>query len=215
MYGMKMKVAHPRVSIELKPFKQEYLPFVVDGFSSLKVHQHTNQIFAQVLENEQEWYNRVRNSKDEVAWAIFLDGETNPIGVTGLHGIQAYDGGCTSGIIIWDQKRWGMGIASAAHLGRTLFAANYLNRSHIKSCVRSDNTASRKALERVGYLCWGTEPFRNFREGKFIATDHMLWINPSRTQNFFGDQPIPNDYFRGISKAKVALELAKTVVTFL
>ena len=138
-----------------------------------------------------------------------------PIGVTALHDIKAIDGSCKSGIIIWDQAWWGKGVASAAHLGRTLFAADTLNRCLIRTSVRSDNAASRKALERVGYYVWGTEPMSGFRQGKYISTDHLLWLHPDRRDLFYARGVYPPQVIdTALYRAKTALDQARTVVAF-
>ena len=213
MFGVKMLVNHKGVKVNLRKFSKDDLPELVKNFDSMKIHLYTNGLFAQTLENEQEWYEKNRKDQDSCIWLIQPEGVDVPIGVTGLHGLTTREGTCTSGITIWDQNWWGKGIATAAHLGRTYFAANYLNRFTIRSHVRVENAASRKALERVGYTVWGQEPVDDFREGRWMDTYHLIWFRPSSV-NFMFPGGVPEKYLAGIERAKLALELAQKEVFF-
>ncbi len=216
MFGVKMIIKHKGVSVLLRPFCKEDLTVLVDRFSSMKIHLYTNGLFAQTYENELEWYEKNRQDQDTCHWAIvplFSNEKELPIGVTGLHGLLSRNNSCTSGIIIWDPAWWGKGIASACHLGRTLFAADYLNRMKINSTVREENVASRRALERVGYTVWGTEPCSDMREGRWLMTHHLIWFNPRIEKIFFGEG-IPDLYWEGLDKAQVALTTARNEVEF-
>ena len=211
-----MTVNHGNVPIILRALSKEDLPILVRHFSSMKVHFFTKGLFAQTLENEVDWYEKNRRLEDSVVWAIVPIQENwgdVPIGVTAIHDMNRISNSCTSGIIIWDSTWWGRGIASSCHLGRTLFAADYLNRWKINSCVRVENAASRKALQRVGYTIWGTEPCTTQREGRWLDTYHLTWIHPGRVQILF-PQGAPDLYISGIQKANEALALARKVVEF-
>ncbi len=216
MFGVKMIIKHNGVSVLLRPFCKEDLTVLVDRFSSMKIHLYTNGLFAQTLENEIEWYEKNRQDQDTCHWAIvplFSNEKELPIGVTGLHGLLSRNSSCTSGIVIWDPSWWGKGIASASHLGRTLFAADYLNRMKINSTVREKNVASRRALEKVGYTVWGVEPGSDFREGIWSMTNHLIWFNP-RMESIFFPEGTPQGYKSGIEKARVALITARKEVEF-
>ncbi len=211
MFGINLRVKTERITVDLRPACKEDMKELVKYFSSMKIHLFTTGMFAQTLENEEEWYDKVRQDKDGCEWLIQPDGYDKPIGVTGLGSINSKENSCVSGIIIWDPNWWKKGVASAAHLGRTLFAADYLNRMVIRSCVRSENEASRRALQRVGYTVWGTEPVDDYRAGRWLDTDHLIWFHPEKYQ-FFYPSGLPEKYAEGVKKAKIALELARGCV---
>jgi ribosomal-protein-alanine N-acetyltransferase len=211
MFGINMRVKTEKAAVNLRPACKEDMKELVRHFSSMRIHMYTMGMFARTIEDEEAWYEHVRESKDGCEWLIQPDGYDKPIGVTGLHGINSRENSCTSGIIIWDPSWWGKGVASAAHLGRTLFAADYLNRLVIRSCVRVENNASRKALERVGYTVWGQEPVDDYRAGKWLDTDHLIWFHPEKYQ-FFYPNGLPEMYVAGVERAKVALEKARKCV---
>lgn len=139
MYGIRMTVSHKGLTVNLRPFSREDVPVLVEHFSSMKTHLYTGGLFGQTLENELEWYEKNQSDPDSCVWAIQPDGSDQAIGVTSLHQINDRGSSCSSGIIIWRHDWWGKGVASAAHLGRTLFAADYLNRYIIRSSVRTMN----------------------------------------------------------------------------
>lgn len=213
MFGITMNIEHNGRTVLLRAASKDDLPELVKYFASMKIHMFTQGMFAQTYENELEWYEKNRKDPESCLWLIQPDGYDKPIGVTGLHNLNNRENTCTSGIIIWDTNWWGKGVATSAHIGRTYFAANFLNRFTIRSCVRTANVASRRALERVGYTNWGEEPLDDFRDGKWLSTYHLTWIRPDMVYCFFPDG-VPEMYKPGIEKAVKILELARTVVIF-
>ncbi|MDP1710255.1 MAG: GNAT family protein, partial [bacterium] len=144
-------------------------------------------------------------------WGILPDGSKEIVGVTTLNHIDSF-GSATSGIIIWNTEWWGKGVATRAHLARTLFAADYLNRTTIKSAARVKNDGSIKALTRVGYNLIGLEPRTVFRAGEYLDTQLFCWIHPEKVNLLF-PEGLPDVYANGIAMAKTALDKARQVVT--
>lgn len=214
MFGVRMLIMHKGQKVTLRAFTKDDMPVLVRYFDSMKIHMYTKGLFAQTLENEIEWYDKNRKDSDSCVWAIQPEGDSEPIGITSLHKLNSRDNSSTSGIIIWNPEYWNKGIASAAHLGRTLFAADYLNRMTIRSSARTVNAASRKALERVGYTVWGTEPRTVRRGGQWLDTDHLLWIRPDVTEILY-PEGLPEGLKAGVERARIALETAREVVTML
>lgn len=212
MYGVNMYVAFDGLGVKLRPFSKGDLPVLVRYFSSMKVHMYTQGLFAQTEESEEEWYERTRKDERSCTWAIQPDGSEEPIGITSLHGIDLF-GSASSGIIIWNVDWWGKGIATRAHLGRTLFAADYLNRLTIKSSVRADNAASFRALTRVGYNLTGLEPRTSYRAGRYIDTKLLCWIHPEKINLLFPEGGA-EAYKEGIENASIALLRARQFVNF-
>lgn len=213
MFGVTMVVRHKGQEVTLRAFNKNDLPVLVDHFSSMKVHMMTKGMFAQTIENETEWYDKRRTDPDCCLWAIQPKGSEVPIGISGLHELTDRRNSCVSGIIIWDPDWWGKGIASAAHLARTMFAADFLNRMTIKSTVRKANVASRRAVEGVGYTVWGDEPVADYRGGKWIDSYHLKWIRPDTVPVLFPNG-LPEKYVNGVERAKMALTTAREIVEF-
>ena len=213
MFGVKMLIRHKGVNIQLRPMTKDDLPEIVDHFSSMKVHLYTWGLFGLTYESELQWYEKTSEDHDNCIWVIQPEGYDKPIGVTALHGLKSLMGNCTSGIIIWDAKWWSKGVATATHLGRTMFAADFLGRYIIRSEVRTDNVASCKALQRVGYSVWGIEPLSDYRQGRWLNTYRLIWIHPKMTAVLF-PEGLPEMFVDGVEKARIALELARVEVEF-
>lgn len=212
MFGMQMQVSYGELAISLRPFAKEDLPIIVKRFSSMKVHMYTMGLFAQTLESEEEWYQKRSQDPSSCIWAIVPQGQTEPIGTTGLHNIDLW-GSATSGIAIWDTNWWGKGVATRSHLARTLFAADYLQRYTIKSAARVNNQGSVKALLKVGYNKTGVEPRTFCRAGKYLDTQLFCWLHPERIGVLY-PQGLPKRYKKGVQRAKEALAKAREVVYF-
>jgi RimJ/RimL family protein N-acetyltransferase len=213
MFGIKMLVKHNGLNVLMRPLAKNDLDELVRHFSSMKVHLYTMGLFGQTYENELEWYEKNRKDDEGCIWGIQPEGHDKPIGVTGLHHIRSLGGDCTSGIIIWDANWWGKGVATATHLGRTLFAADYLNRHVIKSTARADNVGSNMALKRVGYSVWGTEPLDGYRQGRWLNSNHLIWIHPKMTGVLF-PEGLPELFAPGVKRAEIALVTARNEVEF-
>lgn len=209
-----MKIELDDLTVLLRPPSKEDLPIVSLGISSLASTLYTHQFFAQPLENELEWYDRHRNERGSCVWGITApDKEDVLIGVTSIERIDLSNS-CTTGIIIWDRYWWGKGVATRAHLARTLFAADVLNRFTIRSSAIVRNEASVKALLRVGYSIVGREPRVAYRQGEFLDLYTMCWFHPERINLLF-PEGLPAEYREGVQKASQALERARKVVEFL
>lgn len=214
MYGYPMLIETERIKLVLRPFTRDEVRGFVPYFGSMVIHEFTAGMSAPTVEDEEHWYDKTREDKDCMAWAVVPDEETEPIGITSLHKITDIFGGSGSGFICYKREWWNKGVASAAHFGRTMYAADYLNRNTINSSVRSRNIGSRKALEGKGYAVWGTELVTIQRGGEFLSTDHLKWYHPERIALLFPDG-VPTNVVEGIKKAEIALKKARSVVKFL
>ena len=210
MFGPRIKVGWDKLSITLRPFRRKELENFAEMFSSAKVHQYTLQRFGFTVEQEELWVDSNIRDMSQVIWGIVPDETDIPIGVTGLHQIDLYQS-CTSGIVICEPSWWGKGVASRANLARTWYGAEALDRATIRSEVMAPNTASKKALERVGYQVTG-QNIRCRRHGsQYIDTFLLTWINPIWAPRLF-PEGIPQEYAESIERARKALERAKEVI---
>lgn len=169
-FGSIMHFEVGELKIELAPIpKEDVGRFIEDG--GLQTHTVTQYLhrFAPVLEDEHEWYDRVRQQKDSVLWGIWdiTDGR-KLIGSTSLHSIEGeHFRQATSGSLIFDPSYWGKGIARAAHKARTWYGFTQLGLTRIKSGVIVGNHASRRALQGCGYTKVYIE-----RNEKFVNGEH-------------------------------------------
>lgn len=209
MFGYPMVVSRNGLTIKLRPIMEEELLIVVEGLSHLDIARYLQMTAPPTLEGEKEWWKRMGKSDEDRLWGIEFEGQL--VGITGLHKIEKGES-ASSGIVIWERKLWGKGIASLAHLGRVWYVIKELHLRRIWSGARTVNEASLKALLRVGYTIWGTKLWDVFRDGKWLSTYELLWLNPRRVGEF-GEEP-PEKYKEGIKNAEMTLVEAEKWVSF-
>lgn len=138
-----------------------------------------------------------------------------PVGTSGLLKINNFR--AASGVVIFDRSTWGKGLASACHRARCLYAHQVLGLNAIDSSVIFGNDGSLRALRNVGYEVIGVYFSGHMVNGVMRHNHDLVWVNPNdHNWNFFwADNPIPKRLHKARERALVALERARTEVTFL
>ena len=202
-FGPIMRFTVEDLVIELAPLTRESVSEFVSvehggGMQRHSVTRFLNMRFAPVLEDEQEWFDKKRTSKDEVIWGIWHieDGKRILIGSSGIHDLGVKDSGyirqATSGSVIFRPDYWNKGIGSAAHKARTWYAFGQLGLHSIKSETISGNRGSSKALSRSGYMYSHTDRNGHFVDGRMHHSRHYECLNPYDTfwdQWWLDDEP--------------------------
>lgn len=199
---MQFKVGELR--IELAPLTRESMSEFVSlehegGIQRHSVHRYLGMSAAPVLEDEQAWYDKVREAKTSLVWGIWVveGSERTLIGNSALtdigqDGHSGFIRQATSGSMIFRPEYWGKGIASAAHKARTWYAFKHLGLHRLKSAVIQANGGSRKALERTGYRLVYTERNEMYSDGQLLHLDCLECLNPLDlfwSQWWHGDRP--------------------------
>jgi RimJ/RimL family protein N-acetyltransferase len=195
-FGSIMRFKVGELSIELAPFPKESLAdFVSPGLQQEGVRKYLGRPSAPVLEDEFDWYEKVRLNKNSLVWGIWvIEGDARIlIGNTSLNDIKTgHIQQATSGSMIFRKEYWGKGIASAAHKARTWYAFQHLGLHRIMSAVIQGNEASLKALMRSGYTKVYVERNEKFIDGQLRHLDCLECLNPNEpfwSQWWHGDQP--------------------------
>lgn len=213
MFGNPMRIEMDGFGVTLRPHKKEELEKLAELYSSMNIQWYIQGTGAMTLEQEIEWWKHESEAKDSVIWAIVPDGSDTAVGSTGLHKIHPLWGSCTSGIVIADRKYWGKGVAYRAHLMRTFYAAEVLNRMTIQSKARVENEASVKALLKVGYRVSGKYDRDVFRQ-RYIDTYVLSWVHPGRAASLY-PEGVPEELNVSLKLAWDALEVASDNVKYL
>lgn len=197
-FGPIMQLNVGELLIELGPIaKDDMGQFIAPGMQQASITKYLTRRSAPVLEDELEWLDRERTSKDSLIWGIYVisSSERLLIGSTSLHNISVdHTIQSTSGSMIFRKEYWGKGIAGSVHKARTWYAFEQLGHTRIKSAVIHGNVASRKALEKSGYIHVYTERNTVFVDGRLRHQDNLECLNPSETtwRLWWGeDQPTP------------------------
>ena len=196
-FGPVMRFTVDGLQIELAPFSKDLMKeFINPGMQQYSVIRYLGLSTANVIEDEEEWYERLRKDDERLSWGIWVvndDGTRTIIGNTALNGIKhGHMLQATSGSLIFRTEYWGRGIASAAHKARTWYAFHHLGLHRVKSAVLQGNHGSLKALMRSGYTLVYTERNEQFIEGEMRHLDCLECINPRDpfwTQWWHGDRP--------------------------
>ena len=207
-FGPIMRFAVGTLSVELAPLTKDSVGEFVNseyggGLQQRTVSRYLGMTWAPTVEDEQEWFDKIRTDKSCLVWGIWLiEGQGDErkrtlIGNSALTGID--EGGhtrlvrqATSGSLIFRKEYWGKGIASAAHKARTWYAFEQLGLHRIKSAVIQANGGSRKALERSGYTLVYSKRNEQFSDGQFHHLDCLECLNPRDlfwNQWWHGDRP--------------------------
>lgn len=223
MLGQPMQVrVNDKLIVKLAPFsREEARLFVKDGGLGLhSVSRYAMQRQALTVEDEEEWYGKVRKDKSSYIWGIWDYSSKEPrlIGNSSLTHLEEFPlRQMVTGSMIFDQKYWGRGIATATHKARTWYAFNQLNLTRLKSAVIEVNIGSEKALSRSGYFFHSLERNVNFVDGKFHHQRNLECLNPSdiEWQSWWGDDEPSPEAIKAREVTKESLAWADANVTLL
>lgn len=202
-FGPIMRLKAGELTIELAPLTKEVMGEFINlehggGMQRLEVRRYTSSITAPVLEDEHDWFEKTRQSKDSIVWGIWLIEDDRRI-LIGNTSLFSFDEGhtkliqqATSGSMIFRKEYWGKGIASSIHKARTWFAFQHLGLHRVKSAVIQGNVGSLKALGRSGYSLVYVERNEQFINGQLRHLDCLECLNPNESfwnQWWHGDRP--------------------------
>ncbi|RYX79215.1 N-acetyltransferase [bacterium] len=194
-FGPIMRLSVSEIQIELAPLRRDDMPRFIDP--GMQEHAVTKYLTAtaKVLEDEYEWYEKVRTDTTSIVWGIWVIKGTDRtiIGTSALNDIRLkHTRQATSGSMIFDQDYWGKGIAKHIHMARTWYAFRHMGLQRVKSAVIQGNVASLKALQRSGYELVYVERNDVFVDGQLRHVDALECINPAKNvwrEWWHGDRP--------------------------
>ena len=217
-FGPIMRFDVGEITIELAPIPRDLVGEIIAN-GGMQKHTVTQYLHrgAPVLEDEYEWYDKVRSQKDSVVWGIWdvTDGRKF-IGTSSLHQIYGeHFRQATSGSMIFDTSYWGRGIARSAHKARTWYGFTQLGLTRIMSAVIIGNVASQKALEGSGYSKVYVERNEAFINGGFRDKLCLECLNPEPVfwDRWWGQRHPTKLSLSARERTLASLEWAKANVT--
>lgn len=220
-FGPIMQLKVGELDIRLAPIAREEVgAFVSPGMQQASVTHYLSRQYAPVLEDEQDWFDKVRKANTQVVWGIWVKvgDEWKIIGSTSLFDIQRkHIHQAISGSLIFDKSYWGRGIASHIHKARTWYAFKHMGLHRITSAVLHGNPASSKALAKSGYAYVYTERNYKFSNGELRHEDCFECLNPKEDfwkQWWHGDR-VPKKSLEARKISREAMEWAEKNVTLL
>lgn len=156
--------------IRLVPVTLEMLSNYPTWFADSEVNRYVGVTGVPTMKYEQDWYDRIAASKEDIVWAIVV-GDKH-IGTTGIHRIDWRNRHALTGNMIGEKSEWGKGYGSEAVRLRTRYAFFETPLEKLETEVFMDNIGSRRCLEKVGYRQYGTARRHIFRHGKW----NDMWL---------------------------------------
>lgn len=221
-FGPIMQLKIGELEIELAPLKKEDMEaFVSPGMQQDVVTRFIGVWSAPVLEDEHEWFEKIRKEKNSLIWGIFdvSNQKRIAIGTTGISDISFCPGlaQAESGMQIFNQEYWGKGIASHIHKARAWYMFVHFGLYRIKSGVLRGNFASLKALEKSGYRRTFVERNFAFANGKLRHLDSLECLNPNEPfwSQWWGSDKPTKASLQARDRTLAALDWAQQNVTLL
>jgi len=153
--------------IYLRPLSREDVPNLTVWINNPEVHQFLTVRKPMLLEQEQAWFDGLKDKDNQVIFAIVLKEDDQFIGVMGLHNIDNVNGTAVTGSFIGLKEHWSKGYGTEAKMLVLDFAFNALNLRKICSVVFGFNGRSKRALEKSGYKVEGIRKKQVFKAGKY------------------------------------------------
>jgi diamine N-acetyltransferase len=116
---------------------------------------------------QEKWFERYSEDNTQTSFAIIENNTNVFIGTIGLSQIDHYHQRAEMGTMIGNKKYWGKGYGSDSTKLLLSYAFNSLNLKKVYCNITSDNIASIKKNEKVGFKIEGTLRKHTFNNGTF------------------------------------------------
>lgn len=141
--------------VELRTITREDLPVIWRLYGDPEVRRFLGAGVKPVYpEDEEEWYARIRSSRDTVAYAVTVRGSDRVVGVVDIHWIDAAARHGAIGYWIGRQY-WGRGYATEAVSLMLRYGFEWLGLNKVWARVYEYNKASIRVLEKNGFRLAG------------------------------------------------------------
>ena len=170
--------------LRLIPLTLELAPLFCAWFADTEVTRYLSLGYPPTLDFEKEWMEKVGRNNSDVLWAAQLTENEKVIGITGLHQLDWQNRSAVTGNLIGAKDEWGKGYASEIVALRTEYAFGTLGLEKLKTLVYTENTASRRALEKAGYKTVGIARHERWHLGRW----HDAWLGEALRDDWLARQ---------------------------
>lgn len=141
--------------IYLRPILKKHLPVFLRWFADHEVARHTLVIPPTTIEEELEWYEKMKADPDENGFSIYVKNTTKPIGNCGVHmnakRKDKYKGKTFVGIIIGERKEWNKGYGTDVINTLLDYCKNVLGETDVYLSVDTLNKRAQRVYEKCGF----------------------------------------------------------------
>jgi diamine N-acetyltransferase len=142
--------------VALGPLSRSYLGHFQRWFNDLEVMTtYSIRWSPKTEEGADEWYRRVSEDRQAVAFMVYRRAERVPLGYTMLLNINHYHQIADFDIILGEKAVWGQGYGTEATLLTLDYGFTALNLHSIMLTVRAFNERGLRAYERAGFRVFG------------------------------------------------------------
>jgi RimJ/RimL family protein N-acetyltransferase len=155
--------------VQLAAVQREYLPKYVEWLNDWGIAQFLKPGIPMPfnLEDEMEWFENRRKSKESFVFAILTRDEGKLIGNCGLHNVNLKNRKAVLGIFIGDKNYWSQGYGTDATKTLLRFAFEELGLNLVELEVYAFNPRAIRAYEKAGFRQSGVHRQGIYRDGKF------------------------------------------------
>ncbi len=155
--------------IYLRPFMKSDIPVWFAWFNDPLVTEHMNKgIFPNTELLQEELYNSLLKSKNDVQLAVVYKEDDSLIGIIGIHKIDWVHRLGDISVVIGEQSRTGKGIATEA-IGLIIkHAFLTMNLRRLTAGMAASNIGAKRCFEKNGFELEGTRRKHIFLNGSYI-----------------------------------------------
>lgn len=162
-----------------------------DGFAALMrewyadpvVTRHLGQRFPMTLKGMEDWLGRLVTGSSSVVWAMRAEDRT--IGIAMLNNVHWRKRQAEIGMCIGAMDTWSKGYGREAAVLLTRFAFEELGLEKVTGSLLTENVASRRMMERIGYRQYGIARHDEYRHGRW----HDAWLCEALRDEWLAERP--------------------------
>jgi RimJ/RimL family protein N-acetyltransferase len=161
--------------VRLAAMQRDYLPLFVEWVNDYEIAGFINPglITPISLDDENDWFDEMRKSKESKIFAILTLDEDKVIGNCSLGRISWKNRSATFGILIGDRQYWDKGYGTDATQALMRYAFDEMGLNRVELWVFAYNTRAIRCYEKVGFKLEGTRRQSTFRDGRWWD-EHMM-----------------------------------------
>ncbi len=155
--------------VELGPVQREYLAKYVEWLNDWETSRFLAPgiPFLLNLDDETDWFDRRRQDKDNIVFAILTLPEKHLLGNCGLHRLDWKNRSGLFGIVIGEKSYWNKGYGTDATRTLLRYAFEQLGLNRVELEVYAFNPRAQRAYEKAGFHRDGVRRQALYRDGKF------------------------------------------------
>ena len=154
--------------VVLRPIKASEADQFLQWLKNSEINKFLEADFSKFnLKKEKEFINRVRKSKTDVVFSIYVD-SGKLIGNTGFHGVDIRNSKASWGIVIGDKDCWGMGYGQEVIKLILKYCFNELKLNRVDLSVYDFNKRAHNCYVKSGFIKEGVKRKAIKRGGKYF-----------------------------------------------